>query len=125
MDESASQAVVNAFVALYRDGLIYRGTRIINWCPVSQTALSDEEVIMKPRRDKLVYVQYSLVNQPGKYITVATVRPETILGDVAIAVNPADPRYRELIGELLFLLQGAIFRLLPMSMSISSLVPVR
>ncbi|ABL66041.1 valine--tRNA ligase [Chlorobium phaeobacteroides] len=100
MDESASQAVVNAFVALYRDGLIYRGTRIINWCPVSQTALSDEEVIMKPRRDKLVYVQYSLVNQPGKYITVATVRPETILGDVAIAVNPADPRYRELIGEL-------------------------
>jgi valyl-tRNA synthetase len=100
MDESASQAVVSAFVALYRDGLIYRGTRIINWCPVSQTALSDEEVIMKSRRDKLVYVQYSLANQPGKYITVATVRPETILGDVAIAVNPADPRYRELVGEL-------------------------
>ena len=60
MDEGASKAVVNAFITLYRDGLIYRGTRIINWCPVSQTALSDEEVIMKPRRDNLVYVQYAL-----------------------------------------------------------------
>jgi valyl-tRNA synthetase len=100
MDERASMAVVNAFIALYRDGLIYRGTRIINWCPVSQTALSDEEVIMKPRRDKLVYVSYPLVRFPGQSITIATVRPETILADVAIAVNPHDPRYRELIGEL-------------------------
>ncbi len=100
MDEGASKAVINAFVMLYRDGLIYRGTRIINWCPVSQTALSDEEVIMKPRRDKLVYVQYALVNHPGKYITIATVRPETILADVAIAVNPEDPRFRDLVGEL-------------------------
>lgn len=100
MDERASEAVINAFIALYRDGLIYRGTRIINWCPVSQTALSDEEVIMKPRRDKLVYVRYPLVNRPGRYITIATVRPETILADVAIAVNPADSRYRDLVGEL-------------------------
>jgi valyl-tRNA synthetase len=100
MDDSASEAVVNAFIALYRDGLIYRGTRIINWCPVSQTALSDEEVIMKSRKDKLVYVRYSLVKRPGEYITIATVRPETILADVAIAVNPADPRYSDLVGEL-------------------------
>ncbi len=100
MDESASKAVINAFITLYRDGLIYRGTRIINWCPVSQTALSDEEVIMKPRKDKLVSVRYALVSHPGEYITIATVRPETILADVAIAVNPADSRYRHLIGEL-------------------------
>ncbi|MCF8215500.1 MAG: valine--tRNA ligase [Chlorobium sp.] len=100
MDDSASEAVVNAFIALYRDGLIYRGTRIINWCPVSQTALSDEEVIMKSRKDKLVYVRYPLVKRPGEYITIATVRPETILADVAIAVNPADPRYSDLVGEL-------------------------
>ena len=100
MDETASKAVINAFITLYRDGLIYRGTRIINWCPVSQTALSDEEVIMKPRKDKLVYLRYALVSHPGEYITIATVRPETILADVAIAVNPEDSRYRNLIGEL-------------------------
>ena len=100
MDEGASKAVINAFVTLYRDGLIYRGTRIINWCPVSQTALSDEEVIMKPRRDQLVYIQYALVSHPGQFITIATVRPETILADVAIAVNPNDPRYASLVGQL-------------------------
>jgi valyl-tRNA synthetase len=100
MDESASKAVIHAFITLYRDGLIYRGARIINWCPVSQTALSDEEVIMKTRRDKLYYLQYALVNHPGRFITIATVRPETILADVAIAVNPDDPRFSDLIGEL-------------------------
>jgi len=100
MDEGASKAVINAFITMYRDGLIYRGTRIINWCPVSQTALSDEEVIMKTRKDQLVYIQYALVNHPGRYITIATVRPETILADVAIAVNPKDPRYLDLVGEL-------------------------
>ena len=100
MDENASRAVRHAFITLYRDGLIYRGKRIINWCPVSQTALSDEEVIMKPRKDKLVYVRYPLAKKPGEYITIATVRPETILADVAIAVNPNDPRYSDLIGEL-------------------------
>ncbi len=100
MDERASEAVISTFVALYREGLIYRGRRIINWCPVSQTALSDEEVIMKSRRDKLVYVSYPLVNDPTRSITIATVRPETILADVAIAVNPNDERYADLIGEL-------------------------
>ncbi|NTW82723.1 MAG: valine--tRNA ligase [Chlorobiaceae bacterium] len=100
MDESASRAVIHAFITLYRDGLIYRGSRIINWCPVSQTALSDEEVIMKPRKDQLVYVQYALASHPDRFITIATVRPETILADVAIAVNPNDSRYSDLIGEL-------------------------
>ena len=100
MDDRASEAVINAFVALYREGLVYRGTRIINWCPVSQTALSDEEVIMKSRRDHLVYVSYPLAKDPSRSITIATVRPETILADVAIAVNPNDPRYADLIGEL-------------------------
>ncbi|TCD47680.1 valine--tRNA ligase [Chlorobium sp. N1] len=100
MDEGASEAVVSAFVALYRDGLIYRGKRIINWCPVSQTALSDEEVTMKPRRDQLVYVNYALAKDPSRSITIATVRPETILADVAIAVNPNDERYRDLVGEM-------------------------
>ncbi|MEC9487329.1 MAG: valine--tRNA ligase [Prosthecochloris sp.] len=100
MDERASKAVRHAFISLYRDGLIYRGKRIINWCPVSQTALSDEEVIMKSRKDELVYVSYPLVSRPEESITIATVRPETILADVAIAVNPEDPRYRDLIGEL-------------------------
>ena len=100
MDDRASEAVINSFVALYREGLIYRGRRIINWCPVSQTALSDEEVIMKSRRDQLVYVSYPLAKDPSRSITIATVRPETILADVAIAVNPNDERYRDLIGEL-------------------------
>ncbi|NTW10823.1 MAG: valine--tRNA ligase, partial [Chlorobiaceae bacterium] len=100
MDESASKAVIHAFITLYRDGLIYRGARIINWCPVSQTALSDEEVIMKTRKDKLYYLQYAIAGHPGRFITIATVRPETILADVAIAVNPNDPRFSELIGEL-------------------------
>ncbi|NTU92740.1 MAG: valine--tRNA ligase [Chlorobiaceae bacterium] len=100
MDDRASEAVINTFVALYRDGLIYRGTRIINWCPVSQTALSDEEVIMKSRRDQLVYISYPLAKDPSRSITIATVRPETILADVAIAVNPNDPRYLDLVGEL-------------------------
>lgn len=99
MDESASEAVRNVFVKLYRDGLIYKGKRIINWCPVSHTALSDEEVIMKTQVDPLTYVCYALADQPEKYITIATVRPETILADVAIAVNPNDDRYKALIGQ--------------------------
>ncbi len=100
MDERASEAVINSFVALYRDGLIYRGKRIINWCPVSQTALSDEEVIMKSRRDQLVYVRYALAKDPSRFISIATVRPETILADAAIAVNPADERFRDLVGQM-------------------------
>jgi len=100
MDERASQAVTCAFIKLYNDGLIYRGKRIINWCPVSQTALSDEEVVMKTQTDKLYYVRYFFKDEPEKFITIATVRPETILADVAVAVNPNDERYRSYIGKV-------------------------
>jgi len=99
MDETASRAVVNVFVKLYNDGLIYKGKRIINWCPVSQTALSDEEVIMKTQKDPFVHVRYQLSGDAEKFITIATVRPETILADVAVAVNPNDERYKNLIGK--------------------------
>ncbi len=99
MDERASRAVILAFIKLYNDGLIYRGKRIINWCPVSQTALSDEEVVMKTQTDKLYYVRYFLKDDPERFITIATVRPETMLADVAVAVHPHDERYREMIGK--------------------------
>jgi valyl-tRNA synthetase len=99
MDESASKAVAQCFVKLYNDGLIYRGKRIINWCPVSQTALSDEEVIMKTQTDKLYFARYFFKDEPEKFITIATVRPETMLADVAVAVNPSDERYKRFIGK--------------------------
>ncbi|MGF2411014.1 MAG: valine--tRNA ligase [Ferruginibacter sp.] len=98
MDEAYYKAVIKVFIDLYGKGLIYRGKRMVNWDPVSQTALSDEEVIFKDVDSKLYYVSYPLVDGSGK-ITVATTRPETILGDVAICVNPADERYTALIGK--------------------------
>ncbi len=100
MDESASKAVTHTFITLYNDGLIYRGKRIINWCPVSQTALSDEEVVMKTQTDKLYFVRYFFKDEPEKFITIATVRPETMLADVAVAVNPNDDRYKSFIGKI-------------------------
>jgi valyl-tRNA synthetase len=99
MDESYSRAVLTVFVDLFRQGHIYRGKRMVNWCPASQTALSDEEVIMKPVNGTLYHVRYELTNQPGLFIEVKTTRPETIPGDVAIAVHPDDPRYAGLIGQ--------------------------
>jgi valyl-tRNA synthetase len=98
MDEDYYKAVIKVFIDLYGKGLIYRGKRMVNWDPVSQTALSDEEVIFKDVDSKLYYVKYLLVDGSGS-ITVATTRPETILGDVAICVNPADERYTGLIGK--------------------------
>jgi valyl-tRNA synthetase len=98
MDEDYYKAVIKVFIDLYGKGLIYRGKRMVNWDPVSQTALSDEEVIFKDVDSKLFYVKYKLVDGNGS-ITVATTRPETILGDVAICVNPADERYISLIGK--------------------------
>lgn len=100
MDESASKAVTHAFITLYNNGLIYRGKRIINWCPASQTALSDEEVIMKTQTDKLYFVRYFFKDNPEKFITIATVRPETMLADVAVAVNPNDERYNAFVGKV-------------------------
>jgi len=99
MDPAYSQAVLRVFVDLYGKGHIYRGKRMVNWCPVSLTALSDEEVIMKPTKGLLYQVRYEVVDQPGRFIEVKTTRPETIPGDVAIAVHPDDPRYTALVGQ--------------------------
>lgn len=99
LDLDYTHGVLTAFVELYKRGYIYRGQRMINWCPVSLTALSDEEVKMIPQNSKLYYVKYYLSDQPDQYIEVATTRPETIMGDVAVAVNPNDERYQHLIGK--------------------------
>ncbi|MBA4136683.1 MAG: valine--tRNA ligase [Opitutus sp.] len=99
MDPHYSQAVLNVFVDLFAKGHIYRGKRMVNWCPVSLTALSDEEVIMKPAKGFLYEVRYERADAPGQFMTVKTTRPETIPGDVAIAVHPDDPRYAGWIGK--------------------------
>ncbi|MBN2600869.1 MAG: valine--tRNA ligase [Candidatus Marinimicrobia bacterium] len=98
LDKGLSDAVRQVFVNLYQKGLIYRGRKIINWCPVSQTALSDEEVIHKESRGHLWYFNYPLADGTG-HLTVATTRPETMLGDTAVAVNPKDERFKNLIGK--------------------------
>jgi valyl-tRNA synthetase len=97
MDDHYYEAVIKVFVDLYKKGMIYRGARMINWDPVAKTALSDEEVEYREVQSKLYYVQYKLDGQEG-YITIATTRPETILGDTAICVNPNDERYQHLKG---------------------------
>ena len=99
MDPHYSKAVLTAFVELFRKGNIYRGKRMVNWCPASQTALSDEEVNMKPVNGTMYRVRYERVDAPGLFIEVKTTRPETIPGDVAIAVHPDDPRYAGWIGK--------------------------
>ncbi len=99
LDEGLSKAVREVFVRLYEEGLIYRENRLINWCPRCQTALSDLEVEYEEIEGKLIYIKYPLSENKGKYITVATTRPETMLGDTAVAVNPDDKRYKELVGK--------------------------
>jgi len=99
MDPEYSRAVLSTFAELFRRGHIYRGKRMVNWCPASLTALSDEEVIMKPMTSTLYKIRYEVVGQPGTFIQVATTRPETIPGDVALAVHPDDPRYQALVGR--------------------------
>jgi valyl-tRNA synthetase len=98
LDEGPSRAVRTAFVRLYDKGLIYRGERMINWCPRCRTALSDLEVEHKDIAGHLYYIRYPLTRKKG-FVTVATTRPETFLGDTAVAVNPADKRYKKLIGK--------------------------
>ncbi|HEY0460790.1 MAG TPA: valine--tRNA ligase, partial [Pyrinomonadaceae bacterium] len=99
MDESLSKAVREVFVRLYEEGWIYRGLRIVNWCPRDKTVLSDLEVQQETKKDgKLYFLKYPLKDSP-QTITVATTRPETMLGDTAVAVNPKDERYRDLIGK--------------------------
>ena len=99
MDESYERAVLEVFVDLYKKKLIYRGRRMINWDPAAQTALSDEEVINKPQRGNLYFVRYEIVDQPGKFLEVATTRPETIMADTGVAVHPKDKRYFKLVGK--------------------------
>ena len=98
MDEAYTRAVVEVFVRLYEKGLIYRGQYIVNWCPDCGTAVSDLEVIHEDRPGHLWYIRYPFADGSG-YITVATTRPETMLGDTAVAVNPADDRYRDAVGR--------------------------
>ncbi|MEP6919639.1 MAG: valine--tRNA ligase [bacterium] len=102
MDEDLSRAVREVFVRLYEEDLIYRGNRIVNWCPNDQTVLSDLEVLKEPQAGKLYYLRYPAKNGGGS-VTVATTRPETMLGDSAVAVNPNDDRYRSLVGSTLML----------------------
>lgn len=99
MDEVRSESVIKVFVDLYNKGLIYRGVRMVNWDPAALTALSDEEVIYKEEHSKLFYLRYRIVGDEEKYIVVATTRPETILGDTAVCVNPHDERYQWLKGK--------------------------
>jgi valyl-tRNA synthetase len=99
MDAEYSRCVQQVFVDLYKKGLIYRGKRMVNWCPASLTALSDEEVIMKEQNGALYYFRVEVVEEPGRFLTIATTRPETIPGDSGVAVNPVDTRYADLIGK--------------------------
>ncbi len=101
MDEEYSRAVRKVFVALHEKGLIYQGEYIINWCPRCHTALSDEEAEHREVQGNLYYIRYPLKDNPGTYVTVATTRPETMLGDTAVAVNPKDKRFKNLIGKVL------------------------
>jgi valyl-tRNA synthetase len=99
MDEDLYESVIDVFIDLYSKGLIYRGVRMVNWDPQALTALSDEEVIYKEENSKLYYVKYKVVNTQDDWVTIATTRPETILGDTAVCVNPKDERFKHLIGK--------------------------
>src|SRR2546428_1831485 len=99
LDDKYVRAVLKVFIDLYGKGLIYRGRRMINWDPAAQTALSDEEVISKPQKGNLYYVRYEIVEEPGRFLEVATTRPETIMADVAMAFHPGDKRYVDMIGK--------------------------
>lgn len=102
MDEDYSKRVIHAFVDLYNKGLIYKGYRLVNWCPVSQSVISDEEVEFEEKQGKLWYFKYP-VKDSAEFVTIATTRPETLLGDTAVAVNPEDDRFKHLIGKMLIL----------------------
>ena len=102
MDEERSQSVIDVFVELYRQGLIYRGVRVVNWDPKARTALSDEEVVYQEQQGKLYYLRY-YVEGGDRYVVVATTRPETIMGDTAVCINPEDERYHFLKGKRLII----------------------
>ena len=102
MDEDYTKAIMHAFVELYNNNLIYKGKRLVNWCPVSKSAISDEEVIHQEKNGKLWYLRYPISNEE-EFLIVATTRPETMLGDTAVAVNPNDKRYSHLVGKKVLL----------------------
>ena len=99
LDDAYAAAVQKVFIDLYDKGLIYRGRRMINWDPAAQTAVSDEEVISKPQKGYLYFVRYEIVEEPGRFLEVATTRPETIMADTAMAFHPGDKRYLDLLGK--------------------------
>lgn len=101
MDEGCSKAVLEVFLRLYEKGYIYRGSRIINWCPVCQTSISDAEVEHQEQDGFFWHINYPIAGEEGRYVEIATTRPETLLGDTAVAVNPDDDRYKDLVGKLL------------------------
>jgi len=103
MDEGCSEAVKDVFVRLYNKGYIYKGSRIINWCPVCRTSISDAEVEHVDMDGFFWHINYPIVGEEGKYVEIATTRPETLLGDTAVAVNPSDPRYTDIVGKMLHL----------------------
>ena len=103
MDEGCSKAVEEVFVKLYNEGYIYKGNRIINWCPVCQTSISDAEVEHEEQAGHFWHMKYEIVGEPGRFVTFATTRPETMLGDTAVAVNPKDERYQDIIGKTVML----------------------
>jgi valyl-tRNA synthetase len=101
MDEGCSNAVKEVFVKLYEKGYIYKGSRIINWCPVCKTSISDAEVEHEEQNGHFWHINYPIVGEEGKFVEIATTRPETLLGDTAVAVNPNDERYKDIIGKML------------------------
>ena len=103
MDEGCSKAVEKVFISLYEKGYIYKGKRIINWCPVCKTTISDAEVEYVEKKGHFWHILYPIAGEAGKYIEIATTRPETMLGDTAVAVNPKDKRYKKLIGKKVIL----------------------
>lgn len=103
MDEGCSKAVQDVFIKLYEKGLIYRGSRIINWCPVCKTSISDAEVEHEEQEGCFWHINYPVKGEEGRFVEIATTRPETLLGDTAVAVNPEDERYQDIIGKTLVL----------------------
>ncbi len=101
MDEGCSRAVNDVFIKLYNKGYIYKGSRIINWCPVCQTSISDAEVEHEDQDGFFWHINYPIVGEEGRFVEIATTRPETMLGDTAVAVNPKDERYQDLVGKML------------------------
>ncbi|MDE5778449.1 MAG: valine--tRNA ligase [Lachnospiraceae bacterium] len=101
MDEGNNEAVNEVFCKLYEKGWLYKGSRIVNWCPVCQTTISDAEVEYEEQNGSFWHINYPVVGEEGRFVEIATTRPETLLGDTAVAVNPEDERYKDIIGKML------------------------